>query len=177
MDARSPAEQRTCQLRLGCWLIPASCANRESAPCFSTLFLVSWVVGSVFSLRIFSHSLSDLARLAVASNITVYPTPPIRIPAAVFEQLINYCPMETFYEDADGVLERAEEAKQEAGRACALDEARSYYDAIQHYDQAITVIDGILSTVSSNAAVWEKLVVYRQSYSDRMVVVGLFTCF
>lgn len=71
--------------------------------------------------------------------------------------------------ESPNLLERANIAKQDAIRACTLDEARNYFEAIQHYDQTITVIDDILKNISCNTVVWENLIVFRQTYNDRMV--------
>ena len=73
------------------------------------------------------------------------------------------------HDEGGELLKRAHDARLEANKACVLDEARNYYEAIQHYDQTITLIDDILETISATGAVWERLVVFRQTYSDRMV--------
>lgn len=82
--------------------------------------------------------------------------------------------MDILFEDKEDVLDRAQEARQEALKACSLDEGRSYYEAIEHYDQAITVIDEILRDISADAPVWERLIVFRQNYSERMVLHCIF---
>jgi hypothetical protein len=67
------------------------------------------------------------------------------------------------------LIQRACEARTEAELACEFDKSLKYYDAISHYDQAVSIIDGILEQVSSEGSAWEKLIVFRQTYSDRMV--------
>ena len=71
--------------------------------------------------------------------------------------------------ESDELLQQAQEAKDEATKACSLDNERSYYEAIQHYDQAVSIVDEILSSIPENTALWERILVCRQRYSDRMV--------
>ena len=69
------------------------------------------------------------------------------------------------------LIQRAREAYAEAELACELDRSLRYVDAISHYDQAVSIIDGILEQISSEGSVWEKLIIFRQTYSDRMVML------
>ena len=75
------------------------------------------------------------------------------------------------------LIQKTKDAKREASAACELDESFRYYDAIQKYDQAISIIDDILGQIPSDIPVWEQLILFRQTYSDRMVrffIVFLF---
>jgi hypothetical protein len=59
--------------------------------------------------------------------------------------------------------------KELANAACNFDDHGDLDHAIRNYDNAIIVIDDVLTKIPSSCDAWQLLMIYREKYSSRMV--------
>ena len=65
-----------------------------------------------------------------------------------------------------------------AAAACDCDDVGNLAGAIRNYDDAIIVIDEVLTRIPSSCDAWQLLMIYREKYSSRMVcTISLLSLF